>query len=313
MVDFSKAFDVIDHCVLIKKLCQLNIPDNVLIWIVNFLSNRSQVTKVCDCISDVESINMGIIQGSGLGPTLFSIMICDLKTVSTANLLCKYADDVNVLSSDNSIDQEFKHICDWAALNKMTINMTKTKEIVFHKPSPRNFISPDPIVGINQVKEAILLGVIFSDNLKFDCHIRKTLSQCSQRSFLLKKLNSMGLSRKFLEVVFKAIVLSKITYALPAWGGFVSDDCIGKINAFLKRMRRFGYLNARIEYNDLLQSSDKKLFNNICNMSHCLHHLLPPEKNGDRMLRSRGHNYCLSVCSVLHKKSFIIRSLFSFM
>jgi len=66
MIDFSKAFDVINHCILIKKLMLRNIPSNVLTWIVKFMSNRSQVTKVCDNVSDVQPINMGVIEGPGL-------------------------------------------------------------------------------------------------------------------------------------------------------------------------------------------------------------------------------------------------------
>jgi len=313
MIDFSKAFDVIDHCILFNKLKLLNLPMNVLTWITNFLSNRSQVTKVNDSMSDIVPINMGIIQGSGLGPTLFSIMISDLVTISPENLLFKYADDVNVLSCDETLELEFKNICDWAAVNKMTINVAKTKEIVFHKPSPRNFITPKPLEGITQVLEATILGVLFCHNLKFDSHIHNTLSLCSQRSFLLKKLKAMGLSKTFIGVVFKSIVLSKLIYALPAWGGFVSAECIGQINAFLKRMRKYGYINNIVEFNNLIRACDRNLFDKTCNACHCLYQLLPPEKQGDMTLRPRGHNFCLPTsCSVLHRKSFIIRSLFAF-
>ena len=78
------------------------------------------------------------MQGSGVGPTFYVVMESDLKPLSSVNLLCKFADDTNLLvpaNSDNDIVQEFQHIKQWAMLNKMLINMSKTKEIAFRRPA----------------------------------------------------------------------------------------------------------------------------------------------------------------------------------
>ena len=78
-------------------------------------------------------------------------------------------------------------------------------------------------------------------------------------------------------------------------------------------MKRFGYISSVIEFDDLLKVCDKKFFDKICTVSHCLNHLLPSVKNGDMFLRARGHNYCLpSGYSLLHKNSFVYRILFNF-
>ena len=82
---------------------------------------------------------------------------------------------------------------------------------------------------------AKLLGVTFCSNLKFDEHVKNILTICSQRCFLLKCLKAQGLPAKQLNVVFSAIVVSRIIYALPAWGGFLSNDLIAKLDAFYAR------------------------------------------------------------------------------
>jgi len=79
-----------------------------------------------------------------------------------------------------------------------------------------------PIFGIEQVFEAKLLGVIFNSNLRFCSHLKFILKQCSQRGFILKQLRCQGLTRKQLNLVFEAIILSRLRYALPAWAGFLN-------------------------------------------------------------------------------------------
>ena len=80
---------------------------------------------------------------------------------------------------------------------------------------------------------AKLLGVTFCSNLKCDAHVKNILTSCSQRCYLTKCLKGQGLPAKQLNVVFYAIVMFRILYALPAWGGFLANDLIAKFDAFL--------------------------------------------------------------------------------
>jgi len=84
---------------------------------------------------------------------------------------------------------------------------------------------------------AKLLGVTFCSNLKFDEHVKNILTICSQRCYLLKCLKGQGLHAKQLNVVFCAIVnfVSRILYALPAWGGFLSNELIAKFDVFFPK------------------------------------------------------------------------------
>jgi len=93
-IDFSKAFDVVRHSILLSKISSLNIPPMALNWIIAFLTGRSQVCKTPDGrFSDPQLITSSIVQGSGIGPTLWLIMESDLHPLSDANVIFKYADE----------------------------------------------------------------------------------------------------------------------------------------------------------------------------------------------------------------------------
>jgi len=85
MIDFSKAFDTVDHVLLFNKLVQLDLPSYVINWICSFLSNISQQCKVNGQLSNMTNIGLSIVQGSGIGPTLYIVMKSDLHVVSRTN------------------------------------------------------------------------------------------------------------------------------------------------------------------------------------------------------------------------------------
>jgi len=101
----------------------------------------------------------------------------------------------------------------------MIVNLRKTKEIVFHRPSARSLL-PSLVTGIEQVVSAKLLAVTFSHNLQFDEHIKNILAICNQRSYLLKCLKGQGLPSNELHTVFCVLIVSRILYALAAYGSF---------------------------------------------------------------------------------------------
>jgi len=113
LIDLSKAFDVVDHGILAAKLTGLSMPPAILSWIFSFLTGRTQQVKHGFHLSSPKPINRGIVQGFGLGPTLYIIMEGDLIALSNTNLLCKYADDTNLLVpeiTDVDINDEFNNV-----------------------------------------------------------------------------------------------------------------------------------------------------------------------------------------------------------
>ena len=156
-----------------------------------------------------------------MGPILYIVMESDLHTLSRSNIMFKYADDTNLLVpaySDVSLLNEFEHVKQLSADNKMIINISKTKEIIFQRPSLKHFLAPSALCGIEQVSSAKLLGVIFKNNLSFNEHVTAVLKCCSQRAYILKLLRHQGMLHIHLDTVFHALIMSKIRYALCAYG-----------------------------------------------------------------------------------------------
>ena len=155
-------------------------------WVNFFLKGRAQYCNVNGAYSAARGINLSIVQELGVVPCLYIIMESDLNPLPSSNILTKYADDTNLLvpeHTDSTLNQEFTHICDWAQQNKMCINMTKTKELVFHRPHPTKFDMPCALDGIVQEHVAKLLGVFFSDKLGFEDHVNFVLTVCSQHVY----------------------------------------------------------------------------------------------------------------------------------
>ena len=117
---------------------------------------------------------------------------------------------------------------------------------------------------------------------------------------------------KFYREVYFSHTDARRRSRLPAWGGFNSAALIGKINAFFKRLKRFGYISTCYTVSELIVSCDHDLFTKATGYGHCLHHLLPATRPVDH-LRPRGHPFQLyPVVTDLHKRSFIVRSLYNF-
>jgi len=315
LIDFSKAFDKVDHIILVQKLKTLDLPVYVINWICSFLTGRSQQCNVNGHLSKTKSIGLSIVQGSGIGPVLYAVMKSDLQAISRLNTLFKYADDTTLVvpeHTDVSIHDEFEHVKVWASVNKLLLNHLKTKEIVFRRPRALHFHMPPALNEIEQLHCVKLLGVLFQDNLKMDSHVQYILSQCAQRMYLLKLLQHQGMPLNKLRVVVCSLIVSRIGYALPAWGGFVSVELCCKIDAMFKRLKRYGYTTDYLTFSDLLDKADSDLFCSMRRSYHCLHHVLPPLRMVDN-LRERGHPYNLPECNTnVHKKSFVVRALYGF-
>lgn len=305
LVDFSRAFDTVNHSILIPKIAKLPIPSNILNWIISFLTGRSQMAKINGKLSARADINRGVVQGSALGPFLFLLMIQDLKTLSPTSYIVKYADDVTLMvpeTAEVSVVEEKKNIAEWASSNDLTINHTKNTDINIsikhsHKDS-------------KQITCSKLLGVTIDCYFNFHQHVTHLLSVCNQRFYLLKKLRDQGMPMQCLHNVYLSLIVNRITYCISVWGGFVNAGDRGKIDAVFKKAKRWGFTNTVFDFHGLLQHYDCCLLKKITDDRHSLHHILPPSRNNN--LRPKGHNYTLPKCRTnLYKNSFIPRILFS--
>jgi hypothetical protein len=281
-----------------------------------FFTGRRQAVLSAGEQSHWLPITRSIVQGSGIGPSAYLVYSADLKLQSECNRVFKYADDTSLLVPQNSsvsLEDEFHHVQQWTDTNKLQINISKTKELVFRRPSARHFITPEPLPFVEQVTITKLLGIYISATLSAAAHVEHILSVANQRMFLLAQLKSQGLSRNALHIVFTAIILSVVTYALPSFAGQLSMGDKARLDSLFRKAFKRGFCFNIFTIDDLISSGDCKLFRQLmANEGHCLHSLLPAQKT-KRSLRKRGHNYKLpQIQSTLLKNSFINRCLFSY-
>ena len=210
LLDFSKAFDRVDHNVLLKKLVQMAFHPVLINWIADFLSNRLQRTKIDQDYSDWKYIQAGVPQGTKLEPLLFLIMVNGLNS---SNDLVEFVDDSTmweVLCSDSQsmLPSSVKACEEWPRDNNVKLNASKTKEmrVNFSFSSP----SYPPIVIDNQtvniVKRAKILGVIVSNDLKWILHVNAICKKASKRLYALRLLRRNALPDTILVKVYAHVL-----------------------------------------------------------------------------------------------------------
>ena len=174
-----------------------------------------------------------------MGPTLYITVARGLKAKSKENELIKYADDTSLLvpqHSKCSIEAEYSNIVDWSEKNKLRINITKTKEIVFWRTKQASKKHNIPMIqNIERVEHAKLLGVHFVSDMTWSIHLDHVLSKVSQSFYLLNQLKQMQLNISGLNTVYRAISLSQIEYALPVFSGALRQSDIERINSTVRK------------------------------------------------------------------------------
>ena len=202
-LDFSKAFDTLNHTVLIQKMYKYGIRGVCLKWFENYLSNRKQYTIFNNVVSDESSINCGVPQGSVLGPLLFLLYINDIANVSNLFFTILFADDTNLFINGKnvhnlieSINQNLKKLVEWLKLNRLSLNVSKTNYMVFSLKKSVTFTSE---IYINQdalkrVYSKKFLGIIIDSKLTWKEHINHIRNKISKALGILYK------SRKIFKV-----------------------------------------------------------------------------------------------------------------
>ena len=197
----------------------------------------------------------------------------------------------------------------------MVIKNIKTKEMIFHRPNPKNIIFPSEIDNIERVKSFKLLGICLKQDLSFHEHVTKIITQCNQRLYLLTQLKKQGLCTNQCDVVLQAVVLSRIRYALPMYYRFLTVDLINRINAIFRRAKKWNLTNTVYTIEKIAEEMQVKLFQMSKRSNHCLNHLYTSKTHDKNRvsLRPRGHDYELPLVKYNNTaKSFIVDSLFKF-
>ena len=133
-IDLKKAFDTVNHSILLQKLNVYGIRGVAEKWIESYLSDRNQLLKICDSSSNAPGVSCRVPQGSVLGPRLFNLYI----NINNPQICVIFADDTNILYSDanvknlnNVFNTELDKLNTWFIINKLSLNVSKTNYILF--------------------------------------------------------------------------------------------------------------------------------------------------------------------------------------
>ena len=249
-LDLKKAFDTVNHKILLCKLKHYGFRGLAYNWFKNYLTGRTQYVCINGVDSDMQDLCCGIPQGSVLGPLLFILYINDLHKATTL-FTYLFADDTSFQMSAPSLNnlialtnEELRKIASWFSANKLTVSISKTKYMIF---MPRNNMNL-PADGINIVigEEPIerigsdmpnkyfkFLGHFLDDKLNWEFHIRNIQSKVSAGNFALARVkNILPINIKYM--LYNSLIKSHLEYGIVTWGGASQ----GKLNKLLNIQKK---------------------------------------------------------------------------
>ena len=268
-LDLRKAFDVVGHDILLNKLNKLGIKDKPLEWFTSYLSDRQQYVEINGHQSANRLIDISVIQGSILGPILFLCFINDLY-LSTELLTLLFADDTAVLDSDKDlptlidrINTEIQKLANWFRANRMAVNISKTKYIIFRPRGTKIHVNLDTDgvkyndneIGLRQDPTRIskldrihndntdkndrtykFLGVYLDEYLSFDYHCSHICTKLATSNFIINRAKNL-LTPKTLKTLYYALIHPHLLYCIPIYS-CTSQKNITKLNNMQKKAIR---------------------------------------------------------------------------
>ena len=225
-LDLAKAFDTVNHEILLKKLEHYGIRGIALEWFKNYLTNRKQIIKYKSEKSESLTIKCGVPQGSVLGPLLFLIYMNDISRSSEILSIILFADDTNLFFShknlftlNETMNRELSKIASWLSANKLSLNIKKTHFIIFKSRGKKSNQHVSIIINnqeIEQVKCTKFLGLYIDDEFTWKYHIDQVASKISKMTGILAKARHY-LSLKTLQTIYDTMVYPYLTYCNIVW------------------------------------------------------------------------------------------------
>ena len=247
LLDLSKAFDTVNHKILLNKLEKYGIRGNSLTLIRSYLTNRKQTVHINNTYSLQQTLTCGVPQGSILGPLLFSIYINDLPKASKFETRL-YADDTALMLSEvkinelnENVNRELVKVEHWLNANKLSLNYTKTKYLLI-KPFKNKCVEPfDFDVKIKGVKidrcySIKYLGILLDEDLSWKPHISNLRKKLSQGVGIIAKMKNY-LNKQNLIALYYTFFYSHILYGILGWGS-ISETEIKPIQILQNKVLR---------------------------------------------------------------------------
>ena len=245
-LDLSKAFDTLDHTVLISKLERYGVRGVMLDWFKSYLTGRSLVTKISTVNgvttkSEQHNITFGTAQGSCLGPLLFMIFCNDIYQLPIFGKLILFADDTTLIESHKNkqflqyaVSHDMSLLMDWFVANKLTLNLAKTLAMEFW-PVKENNASMIKFmdVEIPLVQVTKFLGVYLDDKLKWDYHANQVYNKIQANKQLLNIFKNF-LNIPMMVKIYYAHIHSHLRYGLVVWGSMMTKTSKAELEKLQK-------------------------------------------------------------------------------
>jgi hypothetical protein len=264
--DLSKAFDVIDHKILLHKLNNMGVRGVALNWFENYLTNRKQYVKIDNAKSDTHTLNYGVPQGSVLGPLLFLIYVNDINTNNDNNILC-FADDTTIFVTSSSprelylkANESLNKVYNWFCANKLKLNATKTNYMII-SPRKLNLSNNTNLkIGnqcISQVTSAKFLGINIDEKLNWNAHFSSINRKISYSLMAIRQVK-LYLPPASLKSLYFALIHPHLLYGIIAWGN-AKQTHIKRTQILQKRALRYITHSQYNEHTEPLFKSTKIL------------------------------------------------------
>ena len=251
-IDLSKAFDTVDHNILLAKLNHYGIRGVINQWFASYLKGRLQTTEIKNSISSKQETLCGVPQGSVLGPLLFLLYINDICKSSSILQFFLFADDTNLLYADKSLrslekvlNRELIHVSDWLIANRLTLNIKKSNYVIFRPPQKK--IDYKPVIKLLDNNSQLMisleykdcvkyLGVLIDSHLSWKQHIDHIALKISKSVGLISKVRHF-LPFHILANLYQSLILPYLSYSVVVWGR-AANSHLNKLLILQKRVLR---------------------------------------------------------------------------